>query len=228
MSTTLLRTIRISTQHWRSAVVVPLFSPRGLYEITATTLQPLFHFTNLEHLCLDIGRGVYINDKALYDASKSWPKLKTLEFREQTRFPEPGVTFSGLACLARLCPLLETVSLRINGLSECDIPIGWAGENLTSLSICMSPIIPESHKAGRMFAKLFPKLQSVSSSWKTWHWFGYLANSADMTPLEKEYLDRWALINEYLSGPCRGRDPCVGASYDLWNPVRDSDDKCTR
>jgi len=74
----------------------------------------LLRFINLEHLFLDLG-GVDINGETLYDASQAWPKLKTLEILEQTRFPEPDITFSGLAHLAKSCPLLETVSLRIKG-----------------------------------------------------------------------------------------------------------------
>lgn len=219
-SSTTLRTIRISIQHHPSTFGInPLPSYLELHKITATTLKPLFRFVNLEHLYLDLGSGVNITDENLHDASKAWSKLKTFELPEEMRFLDPKVTFLGISDFAKSCPLLETVSLRINGLSECNIPIQWVCENLTSLSVCMSPIDPDSHKVGRMLAKLFPKLQSISWSWYMWNASGHLSRPSDTTPLEKEYLDRWARVNTYLSGPCRGRDSCVCASFDLWNPA---------
>jgi len=140
-SNTLLRTFRISIEYWGcSPGIVPFPSRRELYGITPTTLKPLLRFIKLEHILLDLGGGVEIDDETLYDASKAWPKLKTLALPERRRFTDPEITFSGLTHLAKFCPILETVSLRINGLSGCDIPNQRAGENLTSLNICIFPL----------------------------------------------------------------------------------------
>jgi len=69
---TLLRTIHVSSPP----------SHRELYNITATTLKSLLRFINLEHLLVNLGGGVDINDETVHDASKAWPKLNTLEIPE--------------------------------------------------------------------------------------------------------------------------------------------------
>jgi len=101
-------------------------------------------------------------------------------------------------------------------------PIQWVCEHLTSLDIWISPVDPDSCKVGRFLAKLFPRLQSVSSSWPVWLAFKsrYLSMPVKMSPLGSEYLTRWNLINEYLRGPGRGHDTGTCARCFDWSSLK--------
>ncbi|KAH7928585.1 hypothetical protein BV22DRAFT_969227, partial [Leucogyrophana mollusca] len=78
-------------------------------------IRPLFAFPNLTTLVLGFSITLWMDDNALEDMAKAWPRLQTLDItRFDGRGKTSGITFEGLFSLLRFCRDLKTLGIVID------------------------------------------------------------------------------------------------------------------
>ncbi|KAH7930011.1 hypothetical protein BV22DRAFT_1191661 [Leucogyrophana mollusca] len=78
-------------------------------------IRPLFAFPNLTTLVLNFCITLWLDDNALEDMAKAWPRLRTLDItRLDSQGKTSGITFKGLFSLLRFCRDFTTLGIVID------------------------------------------------------------------------------------------------------------------
>ncbi|KAH7918755.1 hypothetical protein BV22DRAFT_898752 [Leucogyrophana mollusca] len=78
-------------------------------------IRPLFSFPNLTTLVLKFSITLWLDDYALEDMAKAWPRLQILDIaRHDGQGKTPGISFEGLFSLLRFCRDLTTLGICID------------------------------------------------------------------------------------------------------------------
>lgn len=107
-----------TSQHCDPTPVDQMASEAPHYRLTYETLQPLMLFDSLRFLTIEWSDQISLDDDALANLARSWPRLRTFNLRcgyggyppYSTKYP----TLGGLLALVRSCPELHMASLPLD------------------------------------------------------------------------------------------------------------------
>ncbi|EIW79913.1 hypothetical protein CONPUDRAFT_166584 [Coniophora puteana RWD-64-598 SS2] len=132
------------------------------------TLPPLFRFSQLTELVLDLITGPTVDDNGLDELSLAFPKLRRLRLGMLLGMcPVNSVTLKGFALLLRNCPVLDQLSLVVDVTPDSnawfdEAPIAAWNTHLTVLQVMDSPI-DDAVYAVRHLLRMLPYLRQVIS-----------------------------------------------------------------
>ena len=158
------------------------------------TFVPLFEFTDMTVLEIDMFGSVDLNDSGLIDLANAWPRLEILKLCEYTRtMPDAatGLTIFGLLPLVASCINLRELTIRVDARNA--IPDAAQLRNigpalkLRCLNVSRSPANDSDVTSISYFIKtVFPNLRTLSNRWNIigpdWHY---------REPVEEENLHCW-------------------------------------
>jgi hypothetical protein len=173
--------------------------PRTLEPISGVhTFVPLFEFTDMTILEIDLLGSVALNDGGLIDLAKAWPCLEILKLCEYTTMPDnaTGLTLSGLLPLVGSCINLRELAIRVDALN----PITDAAQlrnivpalKLQHLDVSRSPA-DDATTISYFIKTIFPNLRTLRDRWNfdgpDWY---------ELDPVEEENRQCWAVIQQEL------------------------------
>ncbi len=135
--------------------------------ITNETLLPLTSFPGLRAFKLDLSGLCALDDLFPTKHLPAWPALEALSLGATHGWGQrPALTFTGLAHIVQLCPMLEEVCVAIDA-SRGTVPPGvHPNERMVSIDLVNS-YIPQNEAGAvalsRNLAELFPELEHISA-----------------------------------------------------------------
>jgi hypothetical protein len=160
----------------------------------AYDISPLFHFTNMSAILIDMNQSVSLDDLLLNSMVTAWPRLQSLElydWRDPTIVPFQSVTLRGMITLAR-CRDLKYLALRVNAYQDIpdlsSVNISTRAHNLKSFCVCRSPT-QDSNRVTRFLQTIFPNVRHLSYGYNRDH--EQFASIDNLTQQEQIYFESW-------------------------------------
>ncbi|KAJ7503286.1 hypothetical protein B0H11DRAFT_1984854 [Mycena galericulata] len=130
-------------------------------------LRPLLSFTQLVHVDLTHPVGFDLDDAALRDMARAWPRIKSLNLAAVPPHRiRPRATLESLRAFAAHCPRLCTLELTFNATVVPKIRLpgkkGVSQESLSFLNVAASPI-KKSGRVAHFISAIFPGLRVVTT-----------------------------------------------------------------
>ncbi|OJT12407.1 hypothetical protein TRAPUB_11057 [Trametes pubescens] len=135
--------------------------------ITNETLLPLTSFPGLRAFKLDLSGLCALDDLFPTKHLPAWPALEALSLGATHGWGQrPALTFTGLAHIVQLCPMLEEVCVAIDASRDTVPPGAQPNERMVAIDLVDS-YIPQSEAGAvalsRNLAELFPELEHISA-----------------------------------------------------------------
>ncbi|KAJ7141946.1 hypothetical protein C8R43DRAFT_1238319 [Mycena crocata] len=136
--------------------------PPSDYLVPGDSLRFLAGFTNLRNLFLKTPIGFDLDDAAVEQLARSWPRLITLHLEGYipSSSAQPRTTLASLRSIAHHCPLLTHLAITLDATSVPVPAINRTQRPLESLDVDRSAISAPEAVARFVFA-LFPELRVV-------------------------------------------------------------------
>ncbi|KAH7927599.1 hypothetical protein BV22DRAFT_1006684 [Leucogyrophana mollusca] len=176
-------------------------------------LRPLFQFTRLRSLRLELFSTFSINDAGIEELARAWPALTALHLNKAAGWEAPSqITFQGLAALLQHCPKLSTLSIDVDFRSLEALPVpracpcnGLSNEHIKEVSLGNSRLDKPVVVAVFVSAVL-PNLMKVNA-WAT-RW-------ADrrLEGVRQNYKAKWDNFNQLLPVIAATRAQGKGCSH---------------
>lgn len=134
--------------------------------IPANTLDPLYSFTNLHTVIIDIDPVINLVPTTLLRMSSAWPNLRVLGLPERSMRRRPNITLSDLLSFVSSCPHLQDLGLLVDAYLPIP-PFVQQGEikpchSLRHLDVYLSPA-REAADIAAFLTLAFPGLTRFSS-----------------------------------------------------------------
>ncbi|KAJ7513095.1 hypothetical protein B0H11DRAFT_2303294 [Mycena galericulata] len=141
-------------------------SDPATYLVQSRTVRLLFAFINMTSLTFTSPVGIDLDDAAVSDLARAWPRLECLDLSSYFCSPTPPrLTLNCLHHFVRHCPRLEKLSLTLDGTVSPTMETHTASHcqrALITLDVQYSPISkPISLSAAPFLLALFPDIQHV-------------------------------------------------------------------
>jgi hypothetical protein len=163
------------------------------HAINANDISPLFQFTNMTTILIDMNESISLDDLLLNSMVTAWPHLQKLElydWRDPTP-TSPSVTLSGMTTLA-CCHDLNCLALRVNAYQNIPdislVNLTTTAQDLKSFCVCRSPTqYPD--KVKQFLQTIFPNLVNLSYGYNRDH--TQFASTDNLTEQEQIYFESW-------------------------------------
>ncbi|KAH9919410.1 uncharacterized protein B0H18DRAFT_636572 [Fomitopsis serialis] len=138
-----------------------------VHDITAASFRRLYDFRHLRKFGLNTKMRIILDDDAVEEMAKSWPRLEYLHFRS----PPTSATLEGLAHLARYCPSLSSLCIDVQTrgtvVSADVIPGGgFCNRALEEIEFCMSFPYGNEAKIAAFLNAIFPNIRRLDWVWR--------------------------------------------------------------
>ena len=166
------------------------------------TLSPLWTFTNVTTLSIDMNESILLDDYILNSMVSRWPHLQSLQlydWRDPTLTTPSSITLNGMLTLAE-CHDLRSLALRVNAYESIpDISMtkcASSGRKLEHFCLCRSPA-QRPYALARFFQMIFPNLINLSYGYDRDH--TEFASIENISQLETEYFECWREVWRLLT-----------------------------
>ncbi|KAF8217070.1 hypothetical protein K438DRAFT_1798253 [Mycena galopus ATCC 62051] len=145
----------------------PEGSDPNIHRISLHSLQHIFGFVNLTNLSITSLVGFDLDNEAMADLARAWPRIVTLTLAILFHGPTPRATLSCLHSFAQHCPRLRSLTIALNALvvptPEADPSTRFVQHTLKTLDVEHSPTGKPFYTA-RFLSGVFPKLTKIETS----------------------------------------------------------------
>ncbi|KAH7906462.1 hypothetical protein BJ138DRAFT_1117554 [Hygrophoropsis aurantiaca] len=161
-------------------------------------LQPVFRFTQLQMVMLELVSTFNIDDGALVELGHTWPQLAFLHMNETMGWTTPSkITYQGLLNFLEHCPKLTSLGIDVDFASLEEMPIpsacpcnGLSNKLIKEISLGNSRVNNPVHVALFVSAVL-PNLRKVNAWSSLWA-------SRQPTDMLERYRANWETFNQLL------------------------------
>ncbi|KAF7330111.1 F-box domain-containing protein [Mycena sanguinolenta] len=141
-------------------------SDPNIHIITLQSIRRIFTFVNLTELVITSLVGFDLDNDAVAELARAWPRIVTLTLAVCFPRHEPSVTLSCLHSFAQHCPHLRVLTIaldaRVAPSPNIDPRTRFVQHALTTLCVEHSPLTEPLH-AARFLSGIFPKLTNVQT-----------------------------------------------------------------
>ncbi|KAF7373552.1 hypothetical protein MSAN_00565600 [Mycena sanguinolenta] len=128
--------------------------------MTADALRELSFFCRLTTICIEWSFGTDLDDKTFEVLTASWTQLANLQLVHKRT--DTNLTLKSLLALARNCPRLQYLGLKIDAREVPEPPCVAPQRTLKSMQVASSPIQSAPKVAGYL-SGIFPDVEHISS-----------------------------------------------------------------